>query len=661
MVNVKFKNFDDFYNFLKRAPKKVQQMLLKAFPDYAKQMYDAYNKVFNNQKQIAQEVQPKLSTTKKIINKTKDISKTVSNNKGLVKGVGGVAKKALPAAGAVFEVPNLLDKKSSPQSKALSALGIGGLLTGHPVLGVTALLANSVVKDADKNIYKNSEAAYNKWDNKYGTQSQQYDPKFIKLSEAELNAGYGNKADVNSLVDNMNTLGNLEQQVAKEQALTNQAKQSYETALLNAQNTPVPNNQLFPNNNLIGNTPININSNRGIQNAQESQVNTPNVTEYQKQIQQPLTDNVAPSNQISDNSTARELRLGAMNNLMDLQEMNNMNNQNNYNPEDYKNTLQSYIDLAQQQRQIELANREANLRLYNDLINQYQQAVNADKRQQMINNVSNALDNLTTGYNHPVQYVGFDGGLKTIGDNRPANQPFTGGVNNVENFRNKLALEQARGKAAALPVDTFQKDLLNAMIAGEYYGTNPAMFLTGYGEKVVDNINDLRKEDRKTYNELMKLPANLKKDIALEEIKQAGDLELENLKAQHTAEQQEKLQNLKNYVTLLELNNEILLQQMRNQGQKEVASIYGMNAKDLAKYKKELESLEGMSPEEKALKIFKAMPNFTSPQDAVSSYQMLIDYFTNSTTTNNSPSVSDGQITPAGMSRMLKGLGNRND
>lgn len=658
MVNVKFKNFDDFYNFLKRAPKKVQQMLLKAFPDYAKQMTDTYNKVVNNTKQITQKVQPKLSTTKKIINKTKDVSKTVSNKKGLVKGVGGVAKKALPAAGALFEVPNLLDKKSSPQSKALSALGIGGLLTGHPVIGVTALLANSVVKDADKNIYKNSEAAYNKWDNKYGAQSQQYDPNFIKLSEAELNAGYGNKADVNSLVGDMNTLGNLEQQVAKEQALTNQAKQSYETALLNAQNTPVPNNQLFPNNNLIGNTPININSNRGIQNAQEGQVNTPNVTEYQKQIQQPLTDNVAPSNQISDNSAARELRLGAMNNLMDLQEMNNMNNQNNYNPEDYRNTLQSYVDLAQQQRQIELANREANLKLYNDLINQYQQAVNADRKQQMINNVSNALGNLTTGYNHPVQYVGFDGGLKTIGYNRPANQPFTGGVNNVEDFRNKLALEQARGKAAALPVDTFQKDLLNAITAGEYYGTNPAMFLTGYGEKVVDNMNNLRQEDRKTYNELMKLPANLKKDIALEQVKQAGDLELETLKAQHTAEQQEKLQKLKNYITLLGLNNDIVLQEMRNEAQKEIAAIYGMNAKDLAKYKKELESLEDMSPEEKALTIFKSMPNFTSPQEAVSSYQMLIDYFTNGGTSSNTPSVSNGQITPAGISKMLKGLGN---
>lgn len=652
MVNVRFSNFDDFYNFLRQAPKQVQQILLKAYPDYAKQMYDAYNKVFNNTKQIAQEVQPKLSTT------AKSVGKTVSKNKGLAKGLGGVAKKALPVTGALFEVPNLLDKKSSPQSKALSALGIGGLLTGHPVIGVTAMLANSAVKNADKNIYKNSEAAYNKWDNKYGAQSQQYDPNFIKLSEAELNAGYGNKADVNSLVDNMNTLGNLEQQVAKEQALTNQAKQSYETALLNTQNTPVPINQLFPNN-LISNTPININSNRGIQNAQEGQVNTPGVAEYQKQIQQPLTGNVTPSNQISDNSTARELRLGAMNNLMDLQEMNNMNNQNNYNPEDYRNTLQSYADLAQQQRQIELANREANLRLYNDLINQYQQAVNADRKQQMVNNVSNALGNLTTEYNRPVQYVGFDGDLKTIGYNRPTNQPFTGGVNNVENFRNMLALEQARGKAAALPVDTFQKDLLNAMVTGEYYGTNPAMFLTGYGEKVVDNLNNLRQEDRKTYNELMKLPANLKKDIALEQIKQAGDLELENLKAQHTAEQQEKLQNLKNYVTLLGLNNDILLQQMRNQGQKELASIYGINAKDLAKYKKELESLEGMSPEEKALTIFKAMPNFTSPQDAVSSYQMLMDYFGNGTTTNNSPSVSGGQITPAGMSRMFKGLGNR--
>lgn len=653
MVNVRFSNFDDFFNFLRKSPKQVQQLLLKAYPDYAKQMVNAYNKVFNNQKQIAQEVRPKLSTT------AKTVGKTVTSNKGLAKGLGGAAKKALPVAGALFEVPNLLNKKSSPQSKTLSGLAIGSLLTGHPIIGTTALLANSLVKNADKNIYKNSEAAYNKWANQYGAESQQYDPSFIKLSEEELNAGYGNKADVNNLVNDMNTLGNLEQQVVNEQALTDKAKQSYEAALLNSQNVPVPNNQLFPNNNLISNTPININSNRGIQNAQEGQLNNPMVAEYQKQIQQPVTGNVVPSNQISNNSAARELRLGAMNNLMDLQEMNNMNNQNNYNPEDYKNTLQSYVDLAQQQRQIELANREANLKLYNDLINQYQQAVNADRRQQMVNNVSNALGNLTTGYNHPVQYVGFDGGLKTIGYNGPANQPFTGGVNNVEDFRNRLALEQARGKAAALPVDNFQKDLLNAMVAGEYYKTNPAMFLTGYGEKVVDNMNNLRQEDRKTYNEIMKLPASLKKDIALEQYKQAGNIDLENLKAQHTAEQQEKLQNLKNYIDLLGLKNDILLQEMRNQGQKEVAGIYGMNAKDLAYYKKQLESLEGMSPEEKALTIFKAMPNFTSPQDAVASYQMLMDYFGNGATSNNTPSVSNGQITPAGMSRMLKGLGNK--
>lgn len=659
MVNVRFSNFDDFYNFLRQSPKQVQQLLLKAYPDYAKQMYDAYNKVFNNSKQIAQEVQPKLSTAKKATGTAKNIGKTISNNKGLIKGLGNIGKKALPVAGAILEAPNLFNKKSSPQSKTLSGLAIGSLLTGHPILGTTALLANSVVKNADNNIYKNSEAAYNKWDNQYGAQSEQYDPKFIKLSEAELNAGYGNKTDVNNLVSNMNTLGNLEQQVANEQALTNQAKQSYEAALLNAQNTQVPNNQLFPNNNLISNTPINMNSNRGIQNAQEGQLNNPRVSEYQKQIQQSLTGNVAPSNQISNNLSAKELRLGAMNNLMDLQEMNNMNNQNNYNPEDYRNTLQSYADIAQQQRQIELANREANLKLYNDLINQYQQAVNADRRQQMVNNVSNALGNLTTGYNHPVQYVGFDGSLKKIEYNRPANQPFTGGVDNVENFKNRLPLEQAKGKAALLPADNFQKDLLNAMVAGEYFGTNPSMFLTGYGDKVVDNINNMRQEDRKTYNEIMKLPASLKKDIALEQYKQAGNIDLENLKAQHTAEQQEKLQNLKNYIDLLGLKNDILIQEMRNQGQKEVASIQGMNAKDLAYYKKQLESLEGMSPEEKALTIFKAMPNFTSPQDAVSSYQMLMDYFGNGATSNNTPSVSGGQITPAGMSRMFKGLGNR--
>lgn len=659
MVNVRFSNFNDFYNFLRKSPKRVQQFLLKAYPDYAKQMVEAYNKVFNNQKQIAQEVQPKSSTAKKATDTAKTIDKTVSANKGLVKGLGNVGKKTLPVLGAVFEAPNLLNKESSPQSKTLSVLAIGSLLTGHPIIGTTALLANSLVKNADKNIYENSEAAYNKWANQYGAESQQYDPNFIKLSEEELNAGYGNKADVNSLVDNKNTLRNLEQQVANEQALTDKAKQSYEAALLNSQNVPVPNNQLFPNNNLISNTPININSNRGIQNAQEGQLNIPGVAEYQKQIQQPLTGNVAPSNQISNNLTSKELRLGAMNNLMDLQEMNNMDNQNNYNPQDYMDTLQSYANIAQQQRQIELANREANLRLYNDLINQYQQAVNADKKQQMINNVSNALGNLTTGYNHPVQYVGFDGGLKTIGYNGPTNQPFTGGVNNVENFRNMLPLEQARGKAAALPVDTFQKDLLNAMVAGEYYKTNPAMFLTGYGEKVVDNMNNLQQEDRKTYNELMKLPSSLKKDIALEQYKQAGNIDLENLKAQHTAEQQEKLQNLKNYIDLLGLNNDILLQEMRNQGQKEVANIYGTNAKALEKYKKELESIEGMTPEEKVFTIFKAMPNFANPQDAVASYQMLMDYFSKNTNSDNAPSVSGGKITPEGMSRMLKGLGNK--
>lgn len=659
MVNVKFSNFDDFYNFFKKSPKKLQQLLIKAFPDYAKQMNDIYNKVFDTQKQIAQEVQPKLSVAKKTIDTAKTAGKIVLNNKGLVKGLGNTGKKALPVAGAIFEAPNLFNKESSPQSKVLSGLTIGSLLTGHPVIGTTALLANSVVKNADKNIYKNSEAAYNKWDNQYGAQSQQYDPSFIKLSEEELNAGYGNKADVNDLVNNMNTLENLEQQVSNEQVLTDKAKQSYEAALLNLQNTQVPSNQLFPSNNLISNSPININSNRDIQNSQEGQLNIPKVAEYQKQIQQPLTDNVAPSNQISNNLTSKELRLGAMNNLMDLQEMNNMNNYNNYNPQDYMDTLQAYADIAQQQRQIELANREANLRLYNDLINQYQQAVNADRRQQMVNNVSNALGNLTTGYNHPVQYVGFDGGLKTIGYNRPANQPFTGGINNVEDFRNRLALEQARGKAAALPVDNFQKDLLNAMVAGEYYKTNPAMFLTGYGEKVVDNINNLQQEDRKTYNEITKLPYNLKKDIALEQYKQAGNIDLENLKAQHTAEQQEKLQNLKNYIDLLGLKNDILLQEMRNQGQIDVANIYGINAKNLAYYKKQLESLEGMSPEEKVLTVFKAMPNFANPQDAVASYQMLMDYFSNGTTSNNTPSVSGGQITPAGMSRMLKGLGNK--
>lgn len=675
MVNIRLGSFDDFIKAIQNAPQSVKNILYKAYPEYARQLQDIYSKVINNQQSIStnQKPQPQVTgSTPKMIGTTaaKEAGKATMKATPLLKGLGKVASKVAPVTAVAAEVPQLLDPNDPVKNKVLSLGGIAGILTGHPWLGLTALAGAGLNRTANPTANAIGDIAYNNWNKKFGTDSSEYDPNFIKLTPEQTQAGYGNKQDVTSLAKDINTLNQLEQDVANEQELTNIAEGNYNTALQNYQNviaamnpnaqqqvtynsTGVPQTQLFPNG-LNTDVPV----------VQEGGVPTQYIQGDQQTNQQALTPQQTASPVSSDN-----LRQASIQNLDTLNNMENNNQQQAYDITQYTPFLQQYADLAAQQRLQQQAQNEAILNQYADIMNRYQEAINKDRQYQALQSMADSFSGIDSGYQGPVQFIGPQGQMYTIGNQQAQQNALLrqtraqqNATPNADMFKNMLALEQLKLKDPRLqtPQDNAMQKLMEAQLLGQTFKVNPALFLGGNAEKIIDILGKDRNEITKTEGTRSLLGSQALKEITVDQANTANQMVRDKALADNnmlnTAYVQGKLDQ-RQY-------NELMARQAQFNAQLEadmnLLKQRGAQEKDLIDYRINAESKNPINAIKYGMQYQGNAGYFPSGQDASNAFQTGINYYNTIMGINNpipTPTVLDSQsngFTPQQIENMMK-------
>lgn len=662
MVNISLGSFDDFVKAVRNAPQSVKNILYKAYPQYTKQLQDIYSTVLNNKQAIqpSSTEQPKLTTSKTVNNFSDIANKATNKMPASSKVLSKVAGKTIPYLAALGEVPNVLNKNNPINARVLSGIGIGGMLSGNPIGvggGALAMLASNIVKNADKNIYSASDKKFQDFTNKYGdaTNPNVYNlaPQLRPLTSTQANI-VGSNLDLRNLREQLDNtpqakLISSEAELNENIKATQEAKDRLEYLQSRVANTTQPPNvKLFTDNQINNTMPNTINV-------------EPNTTQINPNINASPIINEAMVTPL----TSTQYRQAGLNNLWELNNMNN-NVQQNYNPENYKDYLDEYANIAANQLQIANANRQANIKMYQDIINNYNQAVNMDRIQQGIQDIGNSLSNIGAGRRGDVQFIGPQGQMYTIADDDARNQIRNNDINtisNLDNFNNLLNLQQQLAKFNQLPTENFPRELLNAQVLGEMYGVNPALFMTDYGKEIITGQNQLGLENQKLRNELAKLPYQALKELGIEQYKTAADIDKELLKHQNNVAIQNLINQYENSRKYAELMQKASEGSLNRQNQKEIANIYGRNQINAINERAKLNDISNMGPINFGLKAMQAAANYPNPTDAMTNLQNYINYYNtimgNSTSNVNmpntsNPSVMNGQITPAGIERMLR-------
>lgn len=645
VVNVRLGSFDDFYKAFINAPQSVKNILSKAYPDYYSQLQNAYNSIFNNKKQITGNEQLKISTNKQTEPATSNTkpNATIKSNPPKFKNISKYGGKILGGLAAINEIPKLLDPNVSNKGKLLSGAGIGAMVTGHPAAGLALMGASSLNENAPTMANKIADNNFNKWDKQYGINSNQYDPRFIKLTPEEIAYGYGNKKDVNNLVSSKNELSQLEQSVAKEQELTNQAEQKLnntQTALDRYKSLVT---SLNPNTTQVTQSINNNNSIRANSVPQEAALNTNQVQTNQPNNQQVLMNPTVSSNELSQSS---------MENLMGLENMINNNQQQIYTPELNKEWLNRYADLMIQDRENKLAQRQAAIQEYDNIIKRYNQARAAD-----------AMGSITPGAGiGPVQFIGPNGQLMTINDPNREERLKAQQANankNVNNFKNELVLQQLRQKDKRLASNNnnFQKQLLDATVVAERMGISPVEALA-LGDKLYSTYGDMLINTGKSQNDINKIPYETRGKLIEEQAKASYGMNRDLYNDNRSLAKEQYVQGQLNTRAYNQMVSDIYKFEAEKEAQLNYLRQQGANEKELAEYKNMLE----MNSPIKRLQIMGDLAQsgsyYTNPNDyktnLLQSEQFINDYLELKNNRNLQPiQPNNGTITPNMMRTML--------
>ena len=124
MVNVRFGNYEQFKEAFRNAPRYVQDVLYKAYPDFARQLREEY---INATKAITGAKDTAVNATKQATNTIKGltpkaIGTAVKDTAPNVSKVGGILSKAKFVPGVVGGAWTMLDPKTTWNQKALGAM-----------------------------------------------------------------------------------------------------------------------------------------------------------------------------------------------------------------------------------------------------------------------------------------------------------------------------------------------------------------------------------------------------------------------------------------------------------------------------------------------------------------------------------------------------------
>ena len=515
MVNVRFSNYEQFLKFFRNAPRNIQNILYKAYPDFAARMTNDY---MNATKKIAE-------TTAKVKDAANSVAQGISGSapkqismaKDTVKGTGKVAEEAVkntaksvgtigkiggklgtiarggarlatkvvaPIQGAV----NVFNPNSDTTDKlsGLGMIGAGiGAIAGAPYAAPVAggLLIGDLLKKEvaapvgdliGKKLYGTGDE-YNIY--QAGDLIDPYNP--------DLNIDAAGREKIDAY--NRNIIAqqhqNLDQAIAD-----NQAEQSEWDNIINR--NPEAINQI--NNDYFGGSyPSDPTANYGItsqtsQNGQEGGLNINQDNLYLNQFKPSLNSIVEPVNY----SNLYQQRANEIINQLDQNANQGESRMASNNP--YIQFDAGQFAQPTQQQMID----------YNAMLNNFNQAMDRDARQNQVNALVNSLGALgTPDRRAPIYYVGANGDLRAIELDQPSQvQPLPTNISsNTDKFLGQLKIQQAQ-QAAQLAQQKQQQDILKqqreyidmvnaAQALGNATGYDPNIFLNSdYGKAVIEQM-----------------------------------------------------------------------------------------------------------------------------------------------------------------------------
>lgn len=633
MVNVRFSNYEQFLDFFRNAPKNVQNILYKAYPDFAARMTNDYMNATKKISQAANKVKDTVAqgisgSTPKQIGMVKDTAKAtgktaekITKGAGVLGKVGGklgtvarggallATRVAAPIQGAinVFNPNSDTTDKLAGGGMILSGLGaMAGVPFAAPVAG-GLLLGDLLKKDI-------APAVGNKIAEKLYGAEEDYIPyqqgdlidytnlKLTPDEQAKINAY--NKAIINQ------TQQDLDNSIA-----ANKAEQKAWDDMIN--NNPEVNQ--FNNDYFGGSFPSNPSSNYGFipqtsQNEREGGLNEVQDNLYLEQYKPSLNSIVEPVNYSNE-------YLASQNNLI------NQLYQNANQGERQQMSMNNPYDLGGLRPYAQIDNQQAPVPNqqgldYGAMLNNFNQAMAADQRQNQVNQIVNAFGALgSPSRKAPIYYVGAQGDLRAIELDQPSQvQPLPTNVSsNTDKFLGQLKIQQAQQAQQAAQqkqqLDILQQqreyiDMINAAQAlGNATGYDPRVFMnTDYGKAVIEemihpeaqasaNIRETigkaptqatlkaaeqrgeiagRLDEIQLGKQYDAMIANINNDAKLlqTQLEQSG---LDRRSAAQIASQaaiNQYSQIMQNMRTNAELNNALQLQQMRGQNALNVAGIY---------------------------------------------------------------------------------------
>lgn len=507
MVNVRFSNYEQFLNFFKNAPRNVQNILYRAYPDFAKRMTNDY-----------------MNATKKITDKAKQATETIRK---ATQSVGGKTQKAIgtitekaPKAGKVLDV---LGKAGKVAGNVAGGIGAGWTIAdpkttwNQKVLGaglalpqtrIPAMVGLGVTSVAPKMIdaYYDSKLD-DRYDFKPGDIPNAYAlaPELKQLTPEQL-------TKYNQYVqDNLQSTYDLANQTIAEG---------------NEQiNTPFGVNDSVPNSfNTNTQVPIFNKNTQTSQNAQQGRLNIPQDTQVVNPNQPALMDNVDALKLFGgDIPDYTRWNAGVSSRLSDLQDMVNQSNQvQGVQPMQNSAGSEALLQYLQMQN---AKNTQAQQQSA-EILKQYQDAVNRDNKINSINAIANALS--VEPDRAPVQWVTPWGTVTQQFDRqRPLNLP-TNTSSNADRVVNQYRLQQATQGKVSDPT----AQVLSAQALGDMYNVNPLVFLNpDLAQEYMKGQNTLANTRVTGSERRADIPLTAQADVIKEDAKTAGDLAINQAQA----------------------------------------------------------------------------------------------------------------------------------
>lgn len=566
MVNVRFGSYEDFLKYFEKAPRYIQNILYKAYPDYARRMTNDY---INSIKNVGTKVKEAVTNPTKAIGAiksqantgAKSISDTIQGALGKVnkateniKGTGtkaeskasGFKPTKLGTAGAIW---GILDPKTTWNQKVLS----GGLAFPATAPYAAAGLVTTAIAPAGINAYYDKK--FEK-DTRYnlpeGHLPNEFNlaPELKELTPEERDKYsqyyFGEMHNMidkgsNMLQEEIDKWGNLIDRTSAAENLANNALiEGIEAPTFPSQYNTNPKTY---NQSIISRQPVN--NTQNVQNALQPRSNINQDINIVPNYQQALTANVAPVNYQFDIPDYKTLNIAIQDDISKLQDMVNkenapMNNQGNTAAG--SEALANYLAMVEGNQ---TALQKQQQQQASEILKNYQQAMKADRLQNIANAFAN-MNNYTTE-RAPFQQVLPNGSVITqyFDKQVPGRQLPTNTTSNVDNYtqmvKNQLALQPKAVDNTALT-----EKALTAQALGNKYGVDPLIFLNDNlaleymkGQNTIANTQTTGTERRKD------IPLNVQGDVIKENAKGMNDLMVDAFNNQYNmALEQFKQQNM---------------------------------------------------------------------------------------------------------------------